>query len=139
MKLVDVLVSSAAIFAVTAVAAIPGPSLNKLVNKPSVNLRPRQLPAEPTGVQTIITPNGVNITYKEPGKEGICETTPGVNSYAGFVNLAPDVHVFFWFFESRRDPANDPLTLWLNGGPGSDSLIGMTEGKHRVKSLGRRD
>ena len=87
----------------------------------------RQLPAEPTGVQTIISPNGINITYKEPGKAGVCETTPGVNSYAGFVNLAPDVHSFFWFFESRSDPANDPITLWLNGGPGSDSLIGLFE------------
>jgi carboxypeptidase C (cathepsin A) len=129
MKFLNVIAFLAASFALTAVAAIPGPALNKRINKPSIPLKPRQLPAEATGVQTIITPNGINITYKEPGKEGICETTPGVNSYAGFVNLAPDVHVFFWFFESRRDPANDPLTLWLNGGPGSDSLIGMTEGE----------
>ena len=90
---------------------------------------PRQLPAEPTGVKTIISPNGFNITYKEPGKDGVCETTPGVNSYSGFVNLAEDVHTFFWFFESRSDPNNDPITLWLNGGPGSDSLIGLFEGE----------
>ncbi len=38
-------------------------------NGPKIQISPRQLPAEPTGVQTIITPNGVNITYKEPGKE----------------------------------------------------------------------
>jgi hypothetical protein len=133
MRVFDIVAPVVAFFTFTAVAAIPGPALNKRINKPSVPLMPRQLPPEATGVKTIITPNG-NITYKEPGKEGICETTPGVNSYAGFVNLAPDVHVFFWFFESRRDPANDPLTLWLNGGPGSDSLIGMTEGELQNES-----
>ncbi|KAL2012769.1 hypothetical protein VTN00DRAFT_294 [Thermoascus crustaceus] len=90
------------------------------------NIR-RQLPNEPTGVKTITTPNNVTIRYKEPGKEGVCETTPGVNSYSGYIDLAPDAHTFFWFFEARHDPANAPITLWLNGGPGSDSLIGLFE------------
>ncbi|KAI9832744.1 MAG: hypothetical protein M1826_001303 [Phylliscum demangeonii] len=90
-------------------------------------LRPvrRQLPVDPTGVQTITSPSNVTIRYKEPGKEGVCETTPGVNSYAGYIDLAPDAHTFFWFFESRSNPREDPITLWLNGGPGSDSLIGL--------------
>ncbi|KAL8645942.1 MAG: hypothetical protein Q9210_006426 [Variospora velana] len=86
---------------------------------------PRQLPADPQNVRTITSPSGVTIRYKEPGLEGVCETTPGVNSYSGYVDLAPDAHTFFWFFEARNDPANAPLTLWLNGGPGSDSLIGL--------------
>ena len=97
--------------------------------KPRVLKSKRQVPAEPTGVQTITSPSNVTIRYKEPGKAGICETTPGVNSYSGYVDLAPNVHAFFWFFESRSDPANDPITLWLNGGPGSDSLIGLFEGE----------
>ena len=99
--------------------AIPSPrsSPNKLPK--------RQVPAEPTGVTSITSPNGVTIRYKEPGSEGICETTPGVNSYSGYVDLSPSIHVWFWFFESRSDPANDPVTLWLNGGPGSDSQIGL--------------
>jgi carboxypeptidase D len=89
----------------------------------------RQLPNEPTGVKTIKTANNVTIRYKEPGKHGVCETTPGVKSYAGYVDLAPDAHTFFWFFEARHDPENAPITLWLNGGPGSDSLIGLFEGR----------
>ena len=89
----------------------------------------RQLPNTPTGVKTIQTANNVTIRYKEPGKEGVCETTPGVNSYSGYVDLSPEAHTFFWFFEARHDPENAPITLWLNGGPGSDSLIGLFEGK----------
>ncbi|KAM3421197.1 Carboxypeptidase [Cercospora zeina] len=91
------------------------------------NAKRQYYPAKATGVKTITNPSNVTIRYKEPGKQGVCETTPGVNSYSGYVDVAPNVHVFFWFFESRRDPANDDLTLWLNGGPGSDSLIGLFE------------
>lgn len=115
--------------------ARPGPWVHTKRSKgPRMQIHPRQLPAEPTGVKTIKSPNGATITYKEPGKAGFCETTPGVNSYSGFVNLAPDVHSFFYFFEARHDPANAPVTLWLNGGPGSDSLIGLFQGQSCVLS-----
>ncbi|KAF7938046.1 hypothetical protein EAE99_001718 [Botrytis elliptica] len=89
------------------------------------SLAGRGVPANATGVKTLVTPQNITIRYKEPGKEGVCETTPGVNSYSGYIDLDANSHTFFWFFEARNDPANAPVTLWLNGGPGSDSMIGL--------------
>lgn len=47
----------------------------------------RGVPANATGVKTLVTPQNITIRYKEPGKEGVCETTPGVNSYSGYIDL----------------------------------------------------
>ena len=90
--------------------------------------RRRQLPPNATGIKTITSTEGVTIRYKEPETQGVCETTVGVNSYAGYVDLDAHSHTFFWFFEARKSPELAPLTLWLNGGPGSDSLIGLFTG-----------
>src|SRR5271156_1074445 len=80
----------------------------------------RQIPVDPTGVNTIYSPGGIQIRYKEPG---ICEMTAGVNSYSGYVDLDANTHIFFWFFEARQNPSEAPTTLWLTGGPGDDSLL----------------
>ncbi|KAI0123951.1 putative carboxypeptidase S1 [Xylariales sp. AK1849] len=108
-------------------ALIPIPSSATSLPYQVEKLLKKQVPAEPTGVKTITSPNNVTIRYKEPGKEGVCETTPGVNSYSGYVDLDENTHMFFWFFEARSNPNEAPITLWLNGGPGSDSLIGLFE------------
>jgi len=36
-----------------------------------------------------------------------------------------DVQVFYYFTESENNPKDDPLMLWLTGGPGCSALSGL--------------
>ncbi|KAI4112348.1 MAG: hypothetical protein LQ338_008322, partial [Usnochroma carphineum] len=81
----------------------------------------------PAPSDLITTKGFANLTvrYKEV-PSGTCEVDPNVKSYSGYVDIAPDKHIFFWFFEARnQDPSTAPLTTWINGGPGSSSMIGL--------------
>ncbi|CEI85808.1 hypothetical protein RMCBS344292_00259 [Rhizopus microsporus] len=48
-----------------------------------------------------------------------------VIQYAGYFDLGKDIHYYFWFFESKSQASSSPLTVWLNGGPGCSSMIGL--------------
>jgi carboxypeptidase C (cathepsin A) len=72
-------------------------------------IKERQVPADPTGVTVIKSSQGAEIRYKQPGKAGVCETTEGVDDYAGYISLNPTTNMFFWFFEARENPTEKPL------------------------------
>lgn len=81
----------------------------------------------PTDLISTTGYGGIPVRYKQV-PSGICEMDPNVKSYSGYVDVSDDQHLFWWFFEARnQDPKEAELTVWINGGPGSSSMIGLFE------------
>ncbi|XP_022758787.1 serine carboxypeptidase-like 20 isoform X1 [Durio zibethinus] len=57
---------------------------------------------------------------------GFAGTFPSKH-YSGYVNIdqSHGKNLFYYFVESERKPSEDPLVLWLNGGPGCSSFDGF--------------
>lgn len=81
-----------------------------------------------------INPN-VTISYKSV-PVGTCTTVfETQQQFAGYITLPPNVldptqgnytiNTFFWFIEARQLPETAPLTIYINGGPGSSSMVGL--------------
>ncbi|KAK4480313.1 hypothetical protein RD792_013382 [Penstemon davidsonii] len=70
---------------------------------------------------------------KTTASQSIVKTLPGFDGELPFkletgymsVGKNDEVQIFYYFFESERDPQNDPLVLSLTGGPGCSSLYAI--------------
>jgi carboxypeptidase C (cathepsin A) len=86
-------------------------------------------------VTTSPVDGNVTISYKSP-EPGTCTTVFSTQrQFSGYITLPPNllrpsqgnytINTFFWFFEARQVPESAPLTIFINGGPGSSSMVGL--------------
>jgi cathepsin A (carboxypeptidase C) len=57
----------------------------------------------------------------------LCDTP--VDQYTGWLDVGHK-HLFFWYFKSEaatKSGGSEPLALWLTGGPGGSSMLGMLQ------------
>jgi carboxypeptidase C (cathepsin A) len=96
--------------------------------------------ADDGDIRTFTSPVNANITvqYKSPPL-GTCVTLyPTQQQYTGYIHLPPfildsiqqnySINTFFWFIEARTAPELAPLTIYMNGGPGTSSMVALFQG-----------
>lgn len=70
---------------------------------------------------------------------------PGLNHnisfhhYSGYLTGSAGKQLHYWFVESSNNPREDPVVLWMNGGPGCSSMEGLLAelGPYRVNPDGK--
>lgn len=100
-------------------------AFERLVSKsiPKASKWASKLAARSAQVFEVFETNGNRLRFHSPPSLNVSST----KQYSGYLDFGEDYnnHLFFWFFESRNDPKKDPIILWLNGGPGCSSVIGL--------------
>ncbi|KAF4735743.1 hypothetical protein FOZ62_004912, partial [Perkinsus olseni] len=80
--------------------------------------------------------NFPRLAQQSDGGQDLCD--PDVKQMHGYYNgrngrKMSNFRLFFWFFESRSNPAEDPIILWLNGGPGCSGMTAVIPKKTPVR------
>nr|CAD1836532.1 unnamed protein product [Ananas comosus var. bracteatus] len=75
---------------------------------------------------TKATKAGRTEVKKFPGFDGELPS----KHYAGYITVGsefPRRHIYYYFALSERNPIEDPITLWINGGPGCSAFSGLVQ------------
>lgn len=77
------------VFLAGAVAALAAPATHPLLKRSSYT--------NEDGVEhTVVLDKSTGAKLDFVTNSGVCETTPGVNQYSGYLDVGSGLHMFFW-------------------------------------------
>lgn len=102
-------------------------------------------PAPPTAQQRLLVGDSPFAVRTHPGvpshrlrvkhPKGLCD--PGVHQTSGYLDNDLGHHHYFWQFDSRNDPANDPIVLWCAGPRRRSSIRWLADHSSRPQAQWR--
>jgi len=73
----------------------------------------------------------VAVTLAAPAEDlmGALPDAPAftTTTYSGYLPVSDTKSLHYVFVESESDPANDPVVIWFNGGPGCSSMLAFMQ------------
>jgi carboxypeptidase C (cathepsin A) len=71
------------------------------------------------------------VAYAAPAEE-LMKNLPDApafttKTYSGYLPVSETKSLHYVFAESESDPANDPVVIWFNGGPGCSSMLAFMQ------------
>ena len=95
------------------------------ISSSQIPLKPAEVHSGFTVFQSHVSPDH-SIRIKRQNAT-LCDTP--VDQYTGWLDIGQS-HLFFWYFKSgkaNKNVGSEPLALWLTGGPGGSSMLGMLQ------------
>ncbi|KAK8055719.1 hypothetical protein PG993_000946 [Apiospora rasikravindrae] len=105
------------VYSAFAVVASLGGLVPAVLASPVLNLDAAQRPLSSADLGS-----GPPYTLREQNDQ-VCDA--GSRQWTGWINVSEEKRLFYWFFESRSAPLDDPVVVWLNGGPGGPPMMGL--------------
>ncbi|XP_077498820.1 lysosomal protective protein-like [Amblyomma americanum] len=94
----------------------------------------------------VLSTAAVTIALCQGPPEDEVTSLPGLTNqtsfkqYSGFLQAGGTRRLHYWFVASEGSPETDPVILWMNGGPGCSSLLGLMseQGPFRAVKRGHK-